>query len=54
MFDRDGQYGYRFFCMHHYGMQGELPRPTKVARKPSQKGTLMFSLKVIMTFFSEL
>ncbi|XP_050312403.1 F-actin-monooxygenase Mical isoform X6 [Anthonomus grandis grandis] len=38
MFDRDGQYGYRFFCIHHYGMQGELPRPTKLTRKPSQKG----------------
>ncbi|XP_066256405.1 F-actin-monooxygenase MICAL3 [Euwallacea similis] len=38
MFDRDGQYGYRFFCIHHYGMQGELPRPSKLARKASQKG----------------
>ncbi|KAL1516883.1 hypothetical protein ABEB36_000720 [Hypothenemus hampei] len=39
MFDRDGQYGFRFFCVHHYGMQGELPRPVKVTRKPSQKGS---------------
>ncbi|XP_049819876.1 F-actin-monooxygenase Mical isoform X3 [Aethina tumida] len=38
-FDRDGQYGHKFFCVHHYGMQGELPRPTRVVRKPSQKHT---------------
>ncbi|XP_048525336.1 F-actin-monooxygenase Mical [Dendroctonus ponderosae] len=38
MFDRDGQYDYGFFCIHHFGMQGELPRPTKVTRKPSVKG----------------
>ncbi|XP_060520995.1 F-actin-monooxygenase Mical isoform X2 [Cylas formicarius] len=37
-FDRDGQYGHRFFCIHHYGMQGELPQPIRVARKPSQRG----------------
>lgn len=35
-FDKDGQYGYKFFCPHHYGMQGEL-RPTKVTRKVSQR-----------------
>lgn len=35
-FDRDGQFGYKFFCVQHYGMQGEL-RPAKVARKASQR-----------------
>ncbi|KAJ8968602.1 hypothetical protein NQ317_004418 [Molorchus minor] len=35
-FDRDGMYGFKFFCLHHYGMVGELP-VTKVIRKPSQK-----------------
>lgn len=24
MFDRDGQYGHRFYCMQHYGMPGEI------------------------------
>ncbi|CAH0547361.1 unnamed protein product, partial [Brassicogethes aeneus] len=36
-FDRDGQYGHKFFCIHHYGMQGELPRSTKVVRKSSHR-----------------
>ncbi|XP_044256717.1 F-actin-monooxygenase Mical [Tribolium madens] len=35
-FDRDGIYDHKFFCIHHYGMQGEL-RVTKVVRKPSQR-----------------
>ncbi|XP_063910591.1 F-actin-monooxygenase Mical isoform X3 [Zophobas morio] len=35
-FDRDGIYDHKFFCIHHYGMQGEV-RATKVARKPSQR-----------------
>ncbi|XP_064215891.1 F-actin-monooxygenase Mical isoform X7 [Tribolium castaneum] len=35
-FDRDGIYDHKFFCIHHYGMQGEL-RATKVIRKPSQR-----------------
>lgn len=38
MFDRDGQFGHRFFCSQHYGMPGELPRPAKVSRKPSHRG----------------
>jgi hypothetical protein len=35
-FDRDGIYDHKFFCIHHYGMQGEV-RATKVIRKPSQR-----------------
>lgn len=36
-FDKDGQYGHKFFCVHHYGMQGELKPPTKVTRKVSSR-----------------
>ncbi|RZB40090.1 LIM domain containing protein, partial [Asbolus verrucosus] len=35
-FDRDGIYDHKFFCIHHYGMQGEM-RAAKVVRKPSQR-----------------
>lgn len=35
-FDKDGQYGHKFFCLHHYGMQGEL-RPARITRKTSQR-----------------
>lgn len=34
-FDKDGIYDNKFFCLHHYGMQGELP--SRVSRKPSQR-----------------
>lgn len=37
-FDRDGMYGFKFFCLHHFGMVGELEQPAaKVVRKPSQR-----------------
>lgn len=36
MFDRDGQYGHRFYCTQHYGMPGEL-YSNKVERKNIQK-----------------
>ncbi|XP_076263939.1 molecule interacting with CasL isoform X1 [Rhynchophorus ferrugineus] len=39
MFDKDGQYGHRFFCSQHYGMPGELPKPTKITRKASLRGS---------------
>lgn len=29
-------YGFKFFCLHHFGMMGELEQP-KVTRKPSQR-----------------
>lgn len=35
-FDKDGMYGFKFFCLHHFGMMGEL-EPPKVARKASQR-----------------
>lgn len=35
-FDRDGIYEHKFFCLHHYGMQGEL-KSTKVTRKALQR-----------------
>ncbi|XP_056640533.1 F-actin-monooxygenase Mical isoform X2 [Diorhabda sublineata] len=37
-FDRDGLYGYRFFCLQHFGMMGEIPT-ARVTRKPSTKRT---------------
>lgn len=37
-FDKEGQYGHKFFCVHHYGMQGELRPTSKVTRKMSLKG----------------
>ncbi|VEN43454.1 unnamed protein product [Callosobruchus maculatus] len=48
-FDRDGLYGYKFYCVHHFGMEGELPRVTRkpslrlnvqAAKSPPDKGTL--------------
>ncbi|KAJ8959443.1 hypothetical protein NQ318_022136 [Aromia moschata] len=36
-FDRDGMYGFKFFCLHHYGMVGEPQPVAKVERKPTQK-----------------
>ncbi|XP_018580267.1 F-actin-monooxygenase Mical isoform X2 [Anoplophora glabripennis] len=33
-FDRDGLYDNKFFCIHHFGMVGELP-VTKVIKKPT-------------------
>ncbi|CAG9824833.1 unnamed protein product [Phaedon cochleariae] len=36
VFDRDGLYGYKFFCPQHFGMIGEVPS-AKVTRKPSVK-----------------
>lgn len=38
MFDRDGKYGYRFYCAQHYGQPGEI-KQTKIVRKSSQKQT---------------
>ncbi|CAG9836805.1 unnamed protein product [Diabrotica balteata] len=35
-FDRDGLYGYRFFCLQHFGMVRE-ESPAKVTRAPSTK-----------------
>ncbi|KAG5890928.1 hypothetical protein JTB14_019871 [Gonioctena quinquepunctata] len=35
-FDRDGLYGYKFFCLQHFGMAGTVPN-VKVTRKPSQR-----------------
>nr|XP_023016590.1 F-actin-monooxygenase Mical isoform X2 [Leptinotarsa decemlineata] len=35
-FDRDGQYGYKFFCLQHFGMVSIAPT-VKVTRKPSQR-----------------
>ncbi|XP_044752640.1 F-actin-monooxygenase Mical isoform X6 [Coccinella septempunctata] len=45
-FDKDGIYGHKFFCLHHYGMQGKAPTTTKVARKPSQRDTKPTSKKL--------
>ncbi|XP_017769097.1 PREDICTED: protein-methionine sulfoxide oxidase Mical isoform X2 [Nicrophorus vespilloides] len=36
-FDRDGRFGFRFYCSQHFGMPGELKPVTKVSRKPSQR-----------------
>lgn len=35
-FDRDGIYDHKFFCIHHYGMQGEI-KATKVVRRFSHR-----------------
>ncbi|XP_045463620.1 F-actin-monooxygenase Mical isoform X5 [Harmonia axyridis] len=45
-FDKDGIYGHKFFCLHHYGMQGKAPTTTKVVRKPSQRDTKLPSKKL--------
>lgn len=29
-------YGFKFFCLHHFGMIGELEQP-KISRKPPQR-----------------
>lgn len=36
VFDREGRYGYRFYCQQHFGMSGELS-PNKTERKVFQK-----------------
>ncbi|KAL3285152.1 hypothetical protein HHI36_019273 [Cryptolaemus montrouzieri] len=46
-FDKDGIYGHKFFCLHHYGMQGEAPSAAKVSRKPSQRGSKPTAKKVL-------
>ncbi|KAK9877921.1 hypothetical protein WA026_020144 [Henosepilachna vigintioctopunctata] len=46
-FDKDGIYGHKFFCLHHYGMQGETRSATKVSRKPSQRGVKPAAKKIL-------